>query len=102
MDKRKAVEEIIDRIQEIDRGEVVVVMNAITTRLAELGYEESVPSALRDRLLDVHQAAEKLGCSTDHLYHNSTNLPFVVRGVGRRLKFSESGIEKWIRSRSGR
>ena len=52
-------------------------------------------------LLDVMKASERLGCSADWLYRHSGDLPFVVR-VGRSLRFSESGIEKWIRSRSGR
>lgn len=53
------------------------------------------------KLLKVVEAAHRMGCSKDWLYRNSKALSFTVR-VGRSLKFSESGLEKWIRSRSGR
>ena len=53
------------------------------------------------RLLDVTEASERLGCSSDWLYRHASDMPFVVR-VGRLLRFSESGLEKWIRTRSGR
>ena len=52
----------------------------------------------RDRLLDFKQAAEKLGVTADWLYHNYKDLPFWVR-VGRRPRFSENGIEDYIRKR---
>ena len=52
----------------------------------------------RDRLLDFKQAAEKLGRKVDWLYHNYKDLPFWVR-IGRRPRFSELGIEDYIRKR---
>jgi len=54
-----------------------------------------------DRLLAVKEAAGKLGVSTDWLYRRATNLPFTVR-LGRQLRFSERGVERWIRQRQGR
>lgn len=54
-----------------------------------------------DRLLTVKRAAEKLGCSTDYLYRNKDRLLFTVR-QGRRVRFSEQGIERYIRQRMGR
>ncbi len=54
----------------------------------------------RDRLLDVIQAAEKLGVKPDWLYRHHPNLPFRVRH-GKLLRFSELGIEDYIRKRSG-
>jgi predicted DNA-binding transcriptional regulator AlpA len=52
----------------------------------------------RDRLLDFKQAAGKLGVKLDWLYHHYKDLPFWVR-VGRRPRFSELGIEDYIRKR---
>jgi predicted DNA-binding transcriptional regulator AlpA len=63
---------------------------------AELAGSTSVEK--RDRLLDFKQAAEKLGRKVDWLYHNYKDLPFWVR-IGRRPRFSELGIEDYIRKR---
>jgi predicted DNA-binding transcriptional regulator AlpA len=52
----------------------------------------------RDRLLDFKQTAAKLGVKRDWLYHHYKDLPFWVR-VGRRPRFSELGIEDYIRKR---
>jgi excisionase family DNA binding protein len=58
-------------------------------------------TAGEDRLLDVEQAAQRLGTSQDYLYRHSRKLPFTVR-VGTRLRFSSRGIERFIRMRQGR
>jgi excisionase family DNA binding protein len=54
-----------------------------------------------DRLLNVQEAATKLSLSEDYLYRHSGRLPFTVRN-GRQLRFSEAGIERYIRQRMGR
>jgi predicted DNA-binding transcriptional regulator AlpA len=53
-----------------------------------------------DRLLNVREAAEKLGFKPDWLYHHHGEFPFRVRH-GRALRFSELGIEDYIRKRRG-
>ena len=53
-----------------------------------------------DRLLNVNQAAEKLCVKRDWLYRHHPDLPFRVRH-GRLLRFSELGIEDYIRKRRG-
>jgi predicted DNA-binding transcriptional regulator AlpA len=54
-----------------------------------------------DKLLEVKEAAAKLASTPDWLYRKSGKLPFVVR-MGRNIRFSEAGIEKYIRQRIGR
>ena len=54
----------------------------------------------RDRLLNVEEASEKLGVKPDWLYRHHKNLPFTVRH-GRLLRFSELGIDDYIRRRLG-
>lgn len=54
-----------------------------------------------DRLVAIGEAAEKLGVTPDWLYRRGDKLPFVVR-MGRNVRFSEQGIEKYIRQRMGR
>jgi predicted DNA-binding transcriptional regulator AlpA len=53
------------------------------------------------RLLDAKEAAAVLHTSTDYLYRHSSRLPFTVR-MGRKVLFSETGIERYIRARMGR
>jgi predicted DNA-binding transcriptional regulator AlpA len=55
----------------------------------------------RDRLLAVKDAAAKLGQSVEWLYKHASTLPFTVRN-GRALRFSEVGIEAWIRRQQRR
>jgi len=62
------------------------------------GHGEASPD--HDRLLDVKEAAAKLGASEDWLYRRSRNLPFVIR-IGRKVLFSQAGIERYIRQRMG-
>jgi len=52
----------------------------------------------RDRLLNVAEAAVKLGVTPDWLYRHHKGLPFTVRH-GRLLRFSELGIEDYIHRR---
>jgi predicted DNA-binding transcriptional regulator AlpA len=66
-----------------------------------------------DRLLTATEAAPFVGVSPDWLYDHAEQLSFAVRlpaakaknGSGEtktHLRFSAHGIQKWIRSRSGR
>jgi predicted DNA-binding transcriptional regulator AlpA len=54
-----------------------------------------------DELLDVEEAAHRLSLSTDWLYRKAKDLPFTVR-LGRGLRFSARGIERYIQQRQGR
>lgn len=54
-----------------------------------------------DRLLTVEEAARKLSMSEDWCYRQAKRLPFAVR-IGRQLRFSERGVERYIRQRQGR
>ena len=49
-----------------------------------------------DRLLGVEEAAKRLGISKDYLYRNRNRLPF-TRRLGRSLRFSEQGIDRYLR-----
>ena len=48
-----------------------------------------------DELLDVEEAARRLGLSKDYLYRHSGDFPF-TRRMGRKLLFSRVGIERHI------
>jgi predicted DNA-binding transcriptional regulator AlpA len=51
-----------------------------------------------DRLLDVEAAAAILSKTPDWLYRRAQTLPFTVR-EGRLVRFSQQGIQKYIRQR---
>jgi predicted DNA-binding transcriptional regulator AlpA len=88
---------------------LAALQTAIAARLAERngsvgngtisgGTNDSGPKGL----LDVRQAAERLGMSPDWLYRHAKRLPFTCR-VGRRaVKFDSRGLDRWIAARSRR
>ena len=84
-------------------GKNAVVQSVLVSRLlalrASLSREERSTSG--DRLLDVEEASRKLGKSKDYLYRHASDYPFTVRD-GRSLRFSDQGIEKFIRQRMAR
>jgi excisionase family DNA binding protein len=56
------------------------------------------PTQTPDHLLTIEQAAKQLAVSKDFLYRNAKSLPFAIR-LGRSLRFSASGIERYLRQR---
>ena len=73
---------------------------AAQTRLAVSLATLAEPAA-GDRLLDIDEAASRLGVDRQWLYRRTRTLPFVVRLDGQ-VRFSERGIERFIASRRGR
>ena len=82
------------------RGELARLDTMLLGRLLQPSNGSGGPEA-GDRLLSTQEAAAKLGTSTDYLYRHSSKLPFTVR-LGRKVLFSEAGIERYIRARMGR
>ena len=80
-------------------SQLSALQSAMAARLVSAEREETVSS--EDALLTVDQAAERLGVSKDWLFRRSRTLPFVVR-LGRHLRFSNRGIDRYLRSRTGR
>jgi excisionase family DNA binding protein len=80
-------------------SQLSALQSAIAARLIAADRDESTTT--EDTLLTVAQAAERLGVSKDWLFRRSRTLPFVVR-LGRHLRFSSRGIDRYLRSRTGR
>jgi len=80
-------------------SQLSAVQSAMAARLISANRDE--PASTEDTLLTVDQAAERLGVSKDWLFRRSRTLPFVVR-LGRHLRFSNRGIDRYLRSRTGR
>jgi hypothetical protein len=79
---------------------LTALQTALAVRALNSGADARQP-AMGDRLLDVRAAATRLARSTDWLYRHANTLPFTVRD-GRLLRFSERGIETYIRALAGR
>jgi hypothetical protein len=63
------------------------------TALARLTPKAPTPTP-PDVLLNIGEAAQKLGCSRDFLYRRE--LPF-IRRLGRKRMYSQNGIEEYLR-----
>jgi predicted DNA-binding transcriptional regulator AlpA len=80
-----------EALAELERLRVV-----LDTARIEAAVHDSRTEAVRDRVLDIHEAAGRLGRSESYLYREAHRLPFTVKN-GRAVGFSERGIEEWIR-----
>ena len=102
------IEELIanpEKVDTLSHQEAMNMMARISSiqplllgRLAFLGNEKKEAKA-PDRLLTVKEASKVLGYSVDWLYRHSNKLPFAKRITPHRLRFSEAGIEKYIKNR---
>jgi hypothetical protein len=71
----------------------------LAARLADLAQEGRHQSEPAHRLLNVHQAAERLAVSPSWLYRRARRIPFACR-VGGHLRFDPVGLERWVATRS--
>jgi hypothetical protein len=74
-------------------------LSALQLRLAaRLAMLVAAPAMSRnnpgDRLLTAKQVAERLGRGVNWVYEN--DLPFIIRQAGRRPRYSERGLERWM------
>lgn len=102
------IEDLIDdpgQVENLSYGQTVDILARIVAlqpiligRLAFLGSDKKEIKS--DTLLNVAEASERLGMSTDWLYRHAKELPFTKRIGPRQLRFSEAGIEKYIKNRS--
>lgn len=54
-----------------------------------------------DRLLTAEEVAERLNVKLGFIYRNARTYPFTIR-QGRYVRFSEVGLERYLRQRQGR
>src|ERR1700730_14461637 len=82
------------------RGQIAKLDTLLLSRL--LIGERAQPGTGGDRLLTAAEAAKKLGATEDWLYRHANTLPFAVRVGKKHLRFSEAGMDRYIRQRTGR
>jgi predicted DNA-binding transcriptional regulator AlpA len=73
-------------------GELELIRASALLRLAGSG---TPPPQGHDELVTITIAAERLGMSRDYLYRHARKFPF-TRRLGRNLRFSSLGIERYI------
>jgi predicted DNA-binding transcriptional regulator AlpA len=80
----------------------IAALSALRKRKLTLAAEAGMASQVRrpDRLLKAKEVAERLGMGIDWVYHNQLKLPFRVR-LGTVPRFSENGLDDFIRKRQG-
>src|SRR5262249_48907318 len=94
-----------DQIPQEQLPAALVHLAAVQTNLAARLADGAMPARgcagvpPGDRLLNIHEAAEKLGVKVGWLYRHAARLPFTVRVSPRRVRFSERGIEQYIAQR---
>jgi hypothetical protein len=79
------------------------VHGALLARLVEAAPDGAggPQAAGEDRLLEVKDAAQRLGVGPDWVYRRVNTLPFIVR-LGRTVRVSAAGLERYLRHRHGR
>lgn len=99
-DPAKAADLPEEAIPEL-RGELARLDTILLVTLLSRGDSQSA-APQGDRLLDVEAAARKLGTTPDWLYRNASRLPFAIRVGKKQLRFSETGIDRYIHQKAGR
>ncbi len=84
-------------------SQIAAVQGALSAQLIRAFAREQAEEDTRraDRLLTAAAAAARLAVTKYWLYEHARQLPFTVR-IGRRgVRFSEKGIERYLRQRQG-
>ena len=75
------------------------VEGALAARLAAASHEPRNDALCApDRLLTANEVARRAGMSKDYVYRHANGLPFTHR-VGRAVRFSENGLNRWLETR---
>ena len=98
--------EVLSRVdvKSAPRELLEALLVALASKQAEIAVQLAVSSnraesvkLQHDELLDVEQAARRLGVKPDWVYKRAAKLPFTVRLGERKLRFSAKAIETYIR-----
>jgi predicted DNA-binding transcriptional regulator AlpA len=94
----RAKELIEDPVLEDELAEAVLILAAQMCKVREAKQDGNGQG---DRLLSIDEATVRLNVPRSWLYRHSAKLPFAVHN-GRKLAFSEKGIEEYIRQKQGK
>jgi excisionase family DNA binding protein len=84
------------------QGEYAAIQSSLTARLVSQGSRAPHYTSETDKLLNVKQAADLLGCSTDYLYRHPARYRQLEVRDGGAVRFSKRAIDEYIRRNTGR
>lgn len=97
-----------ERIANLDREDVPDLLSALESVRARLWSRLSRPPAAAespgnganpDQMLNAEQVAEILEVDTRYVYDHADDWPFTRRISARTLRFSETGLYRWLDTR---
>jgi predicted DNA-binding transcriptional regulator AlpA len=84
-------------------SQLAMAQGALRSRWFIVSTEDALKPAPQpeppDRMLKVAEAAVRIGIARDTLYRNADDYPFTRRPRPHALRFSERGIEEWLRAK---
>jgi hypothetical protein len=94
-------EELLRVVRELPLEDLPAVIGQLEAAKAMAWARLTAPAVIQDYdgLLNVTEAARRLGVSEDYLYSHHKSYAF-TRRQGRKLLFSALGIDKYIRQRT--
>jgi excisionase family DNA binding protein len=104
------IDELLASLEDIPAEKIPAVLSQLAAAQSMLAARLLVhgngtqPVAKSERLLTAQEAAPRCGFSVDWLYEQvrADKLPFAIKFGKRAVRFSESGLEQWLRSQRGR
>jgi len=79
-------------------GKVARLDTLLLARLLSGSNGQAKGQRSGDRLLNAKETAARMGVSLDYVYDHAAEFPFSMR-EGRRLLFSEVGLERYLRQK---
>ncbi len=79
---------------------VILTENQLKEIVREAVAEALKVSSSEDRCINAEEAAGLLGVSPGWLYKNSRKLPFTVKLHSKMLRFSHTGIQRYIAAKT--
>jgi excisionase family DNA binding protein len=97
---RDPLESVLDMAKSLPREDLPRLLGDLAeiSATANARLTSSVVEARSDEMLDVEEAARRMGVSKDYLYRHQKKFPF-ARRIGRKLLFSSVGLEKFLARR---
>jgi len=101
---RQELQFLLRIARELPSGELPSLLGEIEevryTAIARLSTHSPSTSSEPDQLLVIKEAARRLNVSENYLYRHKNKYPF-TRREGRKVLFSSSGIDQYIKQPNG-
>ncbi len=100
---RNELQCVLDAVREMPPDQLPELLGELEVVRATAMMKLSAPAPAHppqqaDALLDVTEAAQRLGMSEKYLYRHASRLPF-TRHMGRSLRFSSFGIAAYLKQK---